>query len=90
MSSPAKTVRPLDFKYCNQERAGMGPPTLQISDKSVKSVAAALIVQKWSILTEVTGYGHSTLTRCSCHTEQRQELPTVALMEAGLRWVLEW
>ena len=76
MSSPAKTVCALDFKFAIQREQGWGHPHCKFQTNPLKSVPTALIVRKRSFLAENIGFGHSTLTRCSCHIQQRQKLPT--------------
>ena len=42
---------------------------------------------KTEFLAENIGFGHSTLTHCSCHIQQRQELPTGSDTEWRLGYI---
>ena len=77
MRSPAETVFALYFKYAierererERERVGMGPPTLQISDKSVKICSNCTYQMKES------GFRHSNPTCYNCLIQQCQKPPT--------------
>ena len=79
------------LQICNWKRAGMGPPTLQISDKFVKICSHSTNCTKTEFFWPKTGFGHSISMRCSCHKQQRQKLPTEICQweKVGLHWVLE-
>ena len=74
MSSPAKTVCALDFKFAierEREREGMELPTLQISIKFCSHRTYRMKMDKWIFFfCWNTGCSQSTLTHCSCHIQQ--------------------